>query len=69
MADEEFEVTDIQERHQGGQHVGVPYSIIKVLHKPTGIYAVCGTERSQMRSRKVAMEMVEYGLMAIGYRK
>lgn len=58
----EFEISDIYPRQQGGQQVGVHPSHIKVLHKPTGIYAVCMAERSQHKNRTVAMAMVQYGL-------
>jgi peptide chain release factor 2 len=64
---DEIEVTDIRPPDQGGQHVGVPVSHIKVLHKPTGIYAVCPTEHSQHRNRRIAMAMVESGLAEMGY--
>lgn len=65
--DSEFEVSDVRPPSKGGQHVGVPHSHIKVLHVPTGIYAVCATERSQLKNRNVAMAMVQYGLAELGY--
>lgn len=51
----------------GGQAVGSPNEPIMVTHKPTGISATCGAMRSQYKNRSVAIEMLEYGLMAAGY--
>jgi peptide chain release factor 2 len=65
---EDLEVSDICERKVGGQQAGSPRSIIKVLHKPTGIYAVCDFERSQHANRTAAMAMVEYGLAHIKWK-
>lgn len=68
MSDEDFEVSDISPRHQGGQHVALTIYHIKVLHKPTGIYAVCMSERSQHKNRAIAMAMVQYGLAEMGWK-
>ena len=68
MSEDDYEVTDIRPKSSGGQHVGMTISHIKVLHKPTGIYAVCATERSQHKNRSVAMAMVQYGLAELGYK-
>ena len=48
----------------GGQHVGLPNNPIKVTHVPSGISAICGTERSQHKNRLIALEMVEFGLIS-----
>ena len=45
-----------------GMVVGLPRPFVKVLHKPTETFAVCGHERSQHKNRTIAMRMVEYGL-------
>lgn len=55
------------DRREGGQHVGLPKMTIKVTHKPTGITASCGCERSQMQNRNACLAMIEYGLAEIGY--
>lgn len=62
-----LEVTDITPVIKGGQHVGVPIRHIKVLHKPTGIYAVVASERSAHKNRRIATAMVEYGLAEMGW--
>lgn len=53
---------------KGGQHVGIIPSRVQVTHKPTGIIASCGTERSQIKNRNIAMAMIEYGLAEMGYK-
>lgn len=67
--DKDFEVSLVNPPTIGGQHVGVPRSHVKVQHVPTGIYAVCSSERSQHKNRSVAMAMVQYGLAELGWGK
>lgn len=68
MSSDDFEVTALGMINPGGQQVGVRPVSVKVLHKPTGIYAVCGDERSQHKNRIIAMSMVEYGLAELGWK-
>lgn len=68
IPEEDLEISDIRPPSSGGQQVGTRISHIKVLHKPTGIYAVCATERSQHRNRTIALRMVEYGLAEMGFK-
>lgn len=51
-----------------GMVVGMPRPIVKVMHKPTEIFAVCGYEKSQHKNRTIAMRMLEYGLAEIGWK-
>lgn len=55
-------------RSPGGQHAGSPATSIRITHVPTGLMAQCGG-RSQHKARKVAMAMLEYGLLELGERK
>lgn len=66
MRQEDLEISDITPR-QGGQQVTITQNTIKVLHKPTGIHAVSGYERSQHKNRTLAAAMVEYGLAHMGW--
>lgn len=52
---------------KGGQQVGIVPSRVQVTHIPTGIVASCGTERSQMKNKLIALAMIEYGLAELGY--
>lgn len=65
---EEFKVEAIYPHPPGGQQVGTRPVDVRVTHLPTGIYAVCGYERSQHKNRTVAMRMVEYGLTEMGWK-
>jgi len=51
----------------GGQHVGVRTGV-KVTHLPTGLIAICNTERSQHRNRQIAVDMILGGLTSPGFR-
>lgn len=50
-----------------GMIAGMPRPFVKVLHVPTGIFAVCGYEKSQHKNRSIALQMVEYGLAELRY--
>jgi peptide chain release factor 2 len=63
----DFKVEAINPNPPGGQHVGMTIHHIKVTHVPTGIYAVCMSERSQYRNRALAKRMVEAGLELMGW--
>lgn len=55
IPDKDLEVSAIRLGSIGGQQVGSPKMDVKVLHKPTGIYAVCGVGRSQHKNRNIAL--------------
>lgn len=67
MKTEDVEITVKDCQPKGGQQVGVMNHTIVVRHIPTGIYAACGTERSNMKNRNIAMSMLEWGLAEIGW--
>jgi protein subunit release factor A len=46
----------------GGQHVTTTRSDIQVTHIPTQITVICSHERSQVRNKNFALQMIEYGL-------
>lgn len=54
-------------RPPGGQQVGSDSSV-RVTHLPTGLSAVCATERSQHRNRLIAMDMLLGGLTSPHFR-
>lgn len=53
----------------GGQSVGMPRTGIQITHLPTGLVAFADSGRSQMRSKNVALAMIEYGLAEMGWKK
>lgn len=42
----------------GGQHCGGAYNGIRVEHLPTGLVAICRTERSQHMNRQICLDMI-----------
>lgn len=54
-------------RPPGGQHVGVDTGV-KITHLPTGLVAICDTDRSQHRNKQVAMDMLLGGLTSPSFR-
>lgn len=67
MKESDLKVESIFPKGKGGQHVGEYYNSIRVTHIPTGMIAECGYERSQYKNRKIVMEMMEYGLLTLGW--
>jgi len=57
----------IRPENKGGQHVGVRIDPVRVTHEPTGIMAQCGEMRSQHRNKQIAVEMIEWALVAMGW--
>jgi len=49
------------EERPGGQHVRVSCGV-RVEHIPTGLIAICQSDRSQHRNRTVALHMIECAL-------
>jgi len=53
----------------GGQYVGIVSSSIQVTHIPTELKVICSHERSQVKNKKFALQMIEYGLTLLNYEK
>ena len=51
----------------GGQHVGTSPGV-KITHLPTGLIAICDSNRSQHRNKAIAMDMLLGGLTSPGFR-
>jgi peptide chain release factor 2 len=51
----------------GGQHVGMVSSAIQVTHIPTQLKVICSHERSQVRNKNFAVEMINNALEKLKY--
>lgn len=54
-------------QNKGGQQVGYTVTPIRVIHEPTGITAECGEARSQFKNREIAMSMIQWALVNLGF--
>jgi protein subunit release factor A len=51
----------------GGQHVTTTSSSIQVTHIPTQLTVICSHERSQVRNKNFAVEMINNALEKLNY--
>lgn len=58
LKDEDLEIQTSKSSGAGGQHINKTESAIKIIHKPTGIFAECQDERSQTKNKEKARELL-----------
>jgi peptide chain release factor 2 len=63
----DLEISTYPPRDRGGQHVGIS-SGIQITHLPTGLVAICNSDRSQHTNKRIAMDMLLGGLTSPHFR-